>query len=118
MGTLPVEIARFATALKRGVPATEHIQSIVRAAAVDLAAFVHKPILKALLASPDGVSTCKFAQVFDREAHLAEPKDVAEAMRNSKGIVHHKPAREYRLASRAHRTALLEVIAKQKPSAV
>ena len=78
------------------------------AAETDLAGFTHQPILKALKASPDGVRTVKFKGVEHKGVNLAQPKDVAVAMKKQTAIVYHIPSGEYRLASRAHRTALLE----------
>ena len=80
----------------------------MRAAERDLAGFLHKPILKELKASPDGVRTVKFDGVKHDGVNLAQPKDVAVAMKKQTAIVYHIPSGEYRLASRAHRTALLE----------
>ena len=80
----------------------------MRAAKRDLAGFTHKPILKALKASPDGVRTVKFDGVKHEGVNLAQPKQVAVAMKEQASIVYHLPSGEYRLASRAHRTALLE----------
>jgi predicted phosphoadenosine phosphosulfate sulfurtransferase len=74
----------------------------------DLVAFIHKPILEALKESPDGVSVVKFQGCKDNGVNLASPKKVAEAMKETNAIVYHLPSGEYRCASRAHRTALLE----------
>ena len=78
------------------------------AAERDLAEFTHQPILKALKASPDGVGTHLFDRVNHKGVNLVQPKDVAVAMKKSNAIMYHIPSREYRLTSRAHRTALLE----------
>lgn len=108
MGTLPLEVAKYASALKRGVAATDYVEEAFRAAKRDLAAFAHQRILKELRSSPDGVSTDKFCGVFHDGVNLAAPQEVAVAMKKKKAIVYHLPSGEYRLASRAHRTALLE----------
>ena len=78
-------------------------------AAGDLSDFDLEPILQALKASPDGVPTWKFHEVVVAGINLAEPKEVAQRMRRSNAIVYHPPSGEYRLATRAHRTALLEL---------
>lgn len=80
----------------------------LRAAKRSLAAFRHEPILEALKASPDGIRTSKFSGVTHKGVHLAQPKQVAAAMEMCKAVVYHVPSGEYRLFSRAHRTALLE----------
>ena len=108
MGTLPSDIRIFAVALGEGRNAATYIEETLRAANSDLRRFLHKPILKALKSSPDGVSTDLFDGVKYEGVNLAEPKEVAVAMKMRNAIVYHLPSGEYRLASRAHRTALLE----------
>ena len=108
MGTLPLDTRCFAKALGKGVPADEFIEAALLAAKADLAGFTPKPILKALKASPDGVSIDQFDGVEHEGVYLAQPKDVAAAMKQTNAIIYHEPSGEYRLASRAHRTALLE----------
>ena len=103
-----MDVRDFAEALESGDTAAEYIETTVCAAERDLAGFTHQPILKALKSSPDGVSTAKFKGVEHKGMNLAEPKQVAAAMKERNAIVYHLPSGEYRLASRAHRTALLE----------
>jgi len=107
-GTLPLDVGQFAMALKRGETADDLIEATLRAAKSDLIGFIHTPILEALKISPDGVRTDVFRSVKHEGVHLAQPKDVAAAMKKQQAIVYHIPSREYRLATRAHRTALLE----------
>ena len=95
-------------ALKRGETANDYIEEALRVAESDLAGFDHPQILKSLKSSPDGVSTDVFHGVDHEGVNLAQPKEVAVAMKMSNAIVYHVPSGEYRLASRAHRTALLE----------
>ena len=108
MGTIPLDIFDFAEALDEGENLADYIETTSRAANSDLAGFTHKPILKALKLSPDGVPTVKFDGIKHEGVNLAEPKQVAVAMKMRNAIVYHMPSGEYRLASRAHRTALLE----------
>ena len=108
VGTHPYEVGKFARALKLGQSADEYIEAALRLAEDDLCGFLHKPILKALKASPDGVRRKQFEGVEHKGVNLAQPKDVAVAMKKQAAIVFHQPSGEYRLASRAHRTALLE----------
>jgi hypothetical protein len=42
------------------------------------------------------------------KVYLAQPTDVGGAMKASNAVVYHLPTGEYRLATRAHRTALRE----------
>jgi AAA+ ATPase superfamily predicted ATPase len=108
VGTLPLDIREFSEALKNGEIAVDYIKAALDATKSDLAAFTHKPILKALKSSPDGVETYKFDGVNDEGVNLAEPKDVAVAMQKSQAIVYHPLSGEYRLATKAHRTVLVE----------
>ena len=108
MGTSPLDLRNFAEALESGDTAADFIETTVCAAECDLAGFTHQPILKALKSSPDGVRTAKFRGVEHKGVNLAQPKDVAVAMKKQMAILYHVPSGEYRLASRAHRTALLE----------
>ena len=108
MGTFPLDVRDFAEALERGDTAADYIETTVCAAERDLAGFTHQPILKELKASLDGVSTLKFKGLKHDGVNLALPNAVAVAMKLINAIVYHLPSGEYRLASRAHRTALLE----------
>ncbi len=108
MGTVPLDIFDFAEALEEGGNVATYIEETLRAANSDLRKFLHKPILKALKSSPDGVSADLFDEVEHKGVNLAQPKDVAVAMKKQTAIVYHLPSGEYRLASVAHRTALLE----------
>ena len=98
----------FTSSLENGESAADYIEEVLCAAERDLAAFEHEPILEALKLSPDGVSTKVFRGIKSKGANLAEPKDVALAMKETQAIIHHLPSGEYRMASRAHRTALIE----------
>jgi hypothetical protein len=105
---MPLDVGDFVTALKCGEKADDFIETALLAAETDLAGFTHQPILKALKSSPDGVRTVKFKGVEHKGVNLASPKKVAVAMQDTNAIVFHQPSGEYRMASRAHRTALLE----------
>ena len=105
---MPLDISGFVEALERGATSADFIEEALRVAEDDLCGFLHKPILKALKASPDGVRRKQFEGVEHKGVNLAQPKDVAVAMKKQAAIVFHQPSGEYRLASRAHRTALLE----------
>ena len=98
----------FVNALENGKSATDYIEEKLCAAKSDLSAFTHKPILEALQLSPNGVSTDMFEGIENEGVNLAEPKQVAVAMKERNAIIYHHPSGEYRLASRAYRTALTE----------
>jgi len=103
-----LHVREFTNALKNGESASDYIEEVLCAAKRDLSAFTHEPILEALKLSPDGVSTDMFRGIENKGANLAEPTEVALAMKKRQAIVYHHPSGEYRMASRAHRTALIE----------
>ncbi len=108
MGTIPLDIMDFAEALEEGGNVADYIETTLCVADDDLCSFLHVPILKALKASPDGVRRKQFQGVKHEGVNLAQPKQVAVAMKEQAAIVFHQPSGEYRMVSRAHRTALLE----------
>ena len=108
VGKLALDILDSMKALKKGIPAAQVIDDAVLAAKADLAAFTLKPILAALKASPDGVDVWAFDGVKYEGVNLAEPMDVAVAMKKKNCLVYHMPSKQYRLATRAHRTALMQ----------
>lgn len=94
-------------ALKEGIPVAQIIKKAVLAAEADLVAFTLLPLLTALKATPDGAHVRAFNGVEYEGVNLAEPKDVAVAIEGANCLVYHVPSGKYRLASRAHRTALM-----------
>ena len=108
MGTLPLDVRDFAVALGSGDTAADYIEAALCRADDDLCSFAHPQILEALKKSPDGVRRKQFRGVKHEGVNLAQPKQVAVAMKEQTAIVYHLPSGEYRLATRAHRTALLE----------
>ena len=98
----------FANSLENGESAADYIEEVLCAADNDLAAFAHEPILEAFKLFPDGVGTDMFRGIKNKGANLAEPKDVAPAMKMRQAVFYHHPSGEYRMASRAYRTALIE----------
>ena len=107
IGKLPLKILSSMMALKEGIPAAQITEEAVLAAEADLVAFTLKPILAALKATPDGVHVRAFDGVYYEGVNLAQPKDVAVAMKVTNCLAYHMPSRQYRLATRAHRTALM-----------
>jgi hypothetical protein len=108
VGKLPLDIGLSMDALADGSKsAAEIVDWAVGAALDDLNSFPHQQIIAALKAFPDGVRASKFKGVENKGVSLAIPKDVAVAMKKVGAIVYHLPSREYRLATRAHRAAML-----------
>ena len=67
--------------------ADDLIEATLRAAKRDLIGFIHKPILKELKLSPDGVSTEMFDGVENKGVNLAQPKQVAAAMKEQQALL-------------------------------
>ena len=105
MGTIPLHVREFTNSLENGESASDYIEEVLCAAERDLSAFTHEPILEALKLSPDGVTTDMFRGINNKGVNLAEPK---QAIKEGQAIVYHHPSGQYRMASRAHRTALIE----------
>ena len=108
VGKLPLKILNSMTALKEGIPVAQIIEDAVLAARADLVDSTIKPILTALKATPDGVNISAFDGVKYEGVNLAKAKQVAVAMKETNCLIYHMPSKQYRLASRAHRTALMQ----------
>ena len=106
IGTLPLSLTRLCDALLAGQKMDDFICSALAWADADLVAFLHKPILAALKKSPEGVSVKLFDGVKHEGVPLSSPKLVAPAMKITNAIVYDFVAREYKLFSKAHQTAL------------
>ena len=98
----------FTNSLENGEFASVYIKEVLCAAMRDLVAFTLEPILEALKLSPDGVSTDMFRGIESKRMNLAAPRQVAAAMKEGQAIVYHHPSGKHRMASRAHRTVLIE----------
>jgi len=105
-GTYPLMLGIFCASVCKGETADEHIAKVVDSARGDLEAFVHKPILAALKKSPGGVRSGNFDGVKHEGVLLSAPKDVAPAMKKVNAIMYDFEARQYKLFSKAHETAL------------
>jgi len=103
-----LHVREFTNLLENGESVSDYIEEVLCVADNDLSAFTHEPILETLKLSPDGVSTDMFRGIESKGVNLAEPKEVAKAMKQRQAIVYHHPSGEYRMVSRAHRTALIE----------
>ena len=85
------------------------IKAKVAAARDELDKFGHQQIIDALKEHPDGVKAGAFKGVKIDGVNLAEPKDVAVAMKKRNCLVYYFPTGEYRPATQAHKTALKQM---------
>jgi hypothetical protein len=109
VGTLPLGIVLFCEDLSDGIPADALITDRIMQAKRDLVAFVHIPILRALKNQPDGIQVEFFRGIEDKGVLLSEPKSVGVAMKTRNVIVYHFQSGEYRLFSKAHKTAIKDL---------
>ena len=96
--------------MKNGESAATYIEEMLRAAKNDLSAFAHKPILEALKLSPDGVRTKVFRGIKNKGVNLAEPKEVALAMKKRQAIIYEAHAQGQTLHYHALRMTLHIII--------
>ena len=78
---LPLKIGIFLEGLKEGTSAAELVNQAVDAALDDLKSFTYQQIIRALKASPNGVRGSNFCNVEHRGVNLAEPRQVAVAIK-------------------------------------
>ena len=108
IGKLPLDIGLVMDDLAEGsMLAAEIVNREVGRALSALNMFHHQQIIAALKGSLDGVPAGAFRGVENKGVNLATPGEVAVAMKQVNGIVYHLPSGEYRLATRAHRAAML-----------
>lgn len=111
LGRLPLTLRNCRDALDdvddSDKPFNDFVNEELSMAKNDLAAFQHQVILVALKEKPQGVRSGTFKGIKNEGILLSEPKDVAIAMKKRNCIMYHFPSGEYRLASQAHKTALI-----------
>jgi hypothetical protein len=105
-GTYPLALGNLCKHVRRGGTVDEHIANVVDSARGDLTAFVHQPLIAALKDFPDGVRVDYFKGVEDKGVPLFSPGDVAPAMKKRNTIIYDFKANQYKLFSKAHKTAL------------
>jgi hypothetical protein len=88
----------------------QFVDDVLGQAEIDLVAFPHQEILKALKKHPDGVSADYFRGQKSKGIRLNVPNlapwGVGPAMRDTKAIVYRMELDQYQLISTAHKTAL------------
>lgn len=83
----------------------EFVAMLLRIAEEELAAFPHKPILKALKDHPEGVEPFYFKGQEDDGVALADPRAVL-GRKHTHGVIYDIYQSKYQMMSTAHRTAL------------
>lgn len=107
IGFQPISLERLvdAVAQNNGLLG-DFITQRVAVAKSELKKFTLFPILRALKASPEGVSTDVFVGQRYEGINLANPVEVFRAMKETNVVMYHSPSDQYRLVSKAHATAL------------
>jgi hypothetical protein len=107
VGSLPLDIGLFCKGLVRGVATDKLIADAIDEAEVDLLAFPHKPILKAIKNELEGVKVKDFYGMTSSGISLSDPKAMVDAsMKRRCPVMYHIESKEYRLISTAHKTAM------------
>jgi hypothetical protein len=106
LAVIPLLLINLAKAVMEKTSVQDFVASQVAIAARDLVIFAHKPILKALKKTPDGVSSALFENQEHKGVDLSVPADVGSAMKKSNAIVYRMELDQYQLMTTAHRTAL------------
>lgn len=106
IGALPLDLSKFVKALKSGQTAQQYVDEVVSSARADLVAFSLQSILVALKKSPKGVKAEDFKGKEEKGLLLSQPKQVGIAMKEQNAIVYHFESKQYRMFSKAHKTAL------------
>lgn len=83
---------------------------MVSLARCQLLAFRHQIIIRMLKLKPAGVPVSDLRDKYDGTINLTDPKEVGPALKMSEAVLYHIESREYRAQSRAHLTALAELV--------
>jgi hypothetical protein len=107
IGTCPAMLEALADHVRAAKPVKDFVESYLSQAEIDLIIFPHQQILKALKDHPEGVSPKYFHNIMHNGVNLSDPRSVAGvAMTNLNAVVYHIEEGKYKLASKAHDTAL------------
>jgi len=106
IGTSPLKLINLAGLISPTYSVEDYVTDVLGEANLQLLAFPHQLILKALKDQPEGVSPVYFNNRKDEGVNLSFPVAVGVAMKTVNTIVYRKELRKYMLMSTAHRTAL------------
>jgi hypothetical protein len=87
-------------------PVADFVTNLLAEARLDLVAFPHQAILKALKEHPGGVEPEYFKKQKDEGVDLSDPHAVGVAMKHSNAILYDMKERKYKVMSKAHAMAL------------
>lgn len=106
IGSSPLNLIKLSIKVSPVYSVHDFVANVLRNAEKQLAAFPHKPILKALKDHPEGVTPKSFHNQKDDGIDLTNPAAVGIAMKSINAIVYRMELDMYTLMSTAHRTAL------------
>ena len=106
IGSNPATLNKLRTHLRKGLSVDDFITLTLRNARLELVAFQHQPILKALKDHPEGISPEFFNKLKNEGVDLSNPKAVGAAMRKGNVITYRIERREYMIYSKAIEVAL------------
>jgi hypothetical protein len=106
IGTSPLKLINLAGLISPTYSVEDYVTDVLGEANLQLLAFPHQLILKALKDQPEGVSPVYFNNRKDEGVNLSFPVAVGVAMKTVNAIVYRIELGKYMLMSTAHRTAL------------
>ena len=106
IGCSPARLIKMSQRLASGTSVADFVKGVLDNAELDLVAFPHQAILKALKEHPEGVSPEYFNNQENKGVDLSSPAAVGVAMKASNAIIYRIEHNQYQLMSTAHRTAI------------
>ena len=106
VGTNPATIRSMEDCVCRGQSIQDFVVMKLTGAKMNLVAFPHKAILKALKEHPEGVSPEYFNNMKNEGIDLSDPVAVGNAMKLSNAIMYRIEEQKYMIITRCHQTAL------------
>ena len=106
IGSNPATLKCLRTHLRKGLSVADFIKKVLLYARLDLVAFQHQPILKALKDHPEGISPEFFNKLENEGVDLSDPKAVRAAMRMENVITYRIELGKYTIYSKAIEVAL------------
>ena len=106
IGANPAVLNNLERWIVAGNSVDKFIEITLRDANIQLVAFQHQQILKALKDHPEGVTPVYFGKLKNEGVDLSKPTQVGVAMKEVNCIVFRKELCKYMMLSKAHEVAL------------
>ena len=106
IGANPAILNRLRAWVENGLPVDDFIDDTLANARLQLRAFQHQRILKALKDHPEGISPSLFKKAKNNGVELSIPAESCEAMKKAYAIIYRVDLQKYKTISRAHEVAM------------